>query len=126
MKKMISLWGPVIIFAVLVFLLSSMPFPLKKAPFPFFDKVAHVSEYAIFATLLFRALSGTWSGVNFLLLVLFTVVITLGYGVSDEFHQSFVPTRTSDIKDVAADGFGAIMAMTAVFIKRKVFRRVSD
>ena len=36
-------------------------------------------------------------------------VIVLGtlYGVSDEIHQSFVPPRTPDILDVAADSAGA-------------------
>lgn len=120
-KKIISLWGPVLIFAVLVFLLSSLSDPIEKPPFRFFDKVAHTLEYAIFATLLYRALNGTLKGRDFFWVALLTVVITIGYGMSDEFHQAFVPARRSEVKDLAADGFGALLAMTAVYIKRKVF-----
>jgi VanZ family protein len=123
MKRFISLWGPVVFFAGLVFVMSSMSSPIDEPPFPLFDKAAHITEYTVFAMLLFRALQGTWSGINFFWLAFITVMITLTYGASDEFHQSFVVTRTSDIKDWAADGIGAIAAMTAVFIKRRVFRR---
>ena len=123
MKRFISLWGPVVFFAGLVFIMSSMSSPIDENPFPLFDKVAHITEYTVFAMLLFRALQGTWSGINFFWLAFITVMITLTYGASDEFHQSFVVSRTSDIKDWAADGIGAIMAMIAIFIKRRVFRR---
>lgn len=122
MKKFISLWGPVIVFAALMFILSSMSFSLEKDPFPLFDKAAHVSEYGLFAILLYRAMSGSLNGIDFLWVAFLTVIITIGYGMSDEFHQSFVPTRIPDVKDLVADGVGAIVAMTAVFVKRKVFR----
>jgi len=42
-------------------------------------------------------------------------VITVLYGVSDEFHQSFVPGRTPDVADVAADAAGAALALTAAW-----------
>ena len=121
MKRFIFLWSPVIIFAGLVFIVSSMSMPGKEAPFPLFDKAAHVSEYALFSILLFRALNGSLRGSSFLFLSIITIVITLAYGISDEFHQSFVPSRSSDIKDLAADGIGALLAMTSVFIKRRIF-----
>ncbi len=104
-----------------MFILSSISFSLKEDPFPLYDKVAHVSEYALFAILLYRALNGTLNGIDFLWVAIITVIITLGYGMSDEFHQSFVPTRIPDVKDLAADGFGAVVAMTGVFIKRKIW-----
>lgn len=122
MKRFVSLWGPVILFAGLVFIMSSISSPVDVDPFPNFDKVAHITEYAVFAMLLFRALQGTWSSINFFWLAFITVMITLTYGASDEFHQSFVAARTSDIKDWAADGIGAMMAMTVIFIKKWVFR----
>lgn len=108
-------------FACLVFIGSSISHPIDKDPFPFFDKVAHISEYGLFALLLFRALNGTLTKTSFLLLALFTVIITVGYGASDEFHQVFVPGRTSDVKDLFADGLGSVMAMTVIFIKRRLF-----
>ena len=120
MKRFIYLWGPVILFAALIFTMSSMSFSMEKDPFPLFDKAAHVLEYSAFAILLFRALNGTLNGINFFWVSLLTIIITLSYGMSDEFHQSFVPSRMSDIKDLVADGAGAILAITAIFIKRKI------
>ncbi|HEY4619878.1 MAG TPA: VanZ family protein [Nitrospirota bacterium] len=45
--------------------------------------------------------------------------------MSDEFHQSFVPARDSDVKDIAADGIGAMAAMTIVYIRRRFLSRLS-
>ncbi|MBI5194273.1 MAG: VanZ family protein [Nitrospirae bacterium] len=121
MKRFIFLWGPVIFFAGLVFTVSSMSHPIDKDPFRYFDKVAHISEYGLFALLLFRALNGTLHRKSFILLAVVTILIILGYGISDEIHQYFVPARQSDIKDVIADGIGATLAMMTVFIKRRIF-----
>lgn len=120
MKKIIYLWGPVIVFAGLMFIMSSLSFSLEEEPFALFDKFVHVSEYGLFAILLFRALSGSLNGMGFISIALLTVIITLGYGMSDEFHQSFVPSRMPEVMDLVADGFGAVVAMTGVFIKKKV------
>ena len=43
---------------------------------------------------------------RFLLLLL--IVFCIVYGISDEIHQIFVPSRSSDIFDVIADSIGSI------------------
>lgn len=43
------------------------------------------------------------------------------YGISDEFHQSFVPYRTPDIRDVLVDAIGAVIGIwIATLISRWV------
>jgi len=92
----------------LIFFLSSQPVP----PIPFAslgaDKLLHTIVYAILAFLLFRSLflDGvmTWKRV-----LLVTALVTL-YGVTDEFHQSFVPGRQVSGWDVLADGLGGAIA----------------
>lgn len=123
LRKVIYWWGPVIAFAFLIFIISSLTISLEKDPFPLFDKVAHVSEYAIFAMLVFRALSGTLRRTDFLCIALLTVIISVGYGLGDELHQYFVPVRHADARDILADGLGAVVAVTAMFFKRKVLNR---
>ncbi|HHB76440.1 MAG TPA: VanZ family protein, partial [Desulfobulbus sp.] len=44
------------------------------------------------------------------------VIFCLLYGVSDEWHQSFVPGRTPDILDIAADTFGAAVMVLLWFL----------
>lgn len=67
-------------------------------------KFGHVSEYAILALLVLRALdssrgerrAGGW-----------TIAICAAYAATDEFHQSFVVSRTAAGSDVLLDTVGA-------------------
>jgi len=74
-------------------------------------KLAHVSEYAILAVLLYRACVHTaLKGRRALsagLVLLFCAV----YAATDEFHQSFVPSRTASLRDVMIDICGAMLAV---------------
>jgi VanZ family protein len=70
-------------------------------------KLGHLTEYAILAALLWRALRATalrelWKP------AVITLVIAAIYAALDEFHQSFVPTRTASENDVMIDIGGAI------------------
>ena len=76
-------------------------------------KLGHVTEYAILATLLWRALrAGTT--LNLRVWVLFAVVWTACamFAATDEFHQAFVPSRTSSFQDVIIDICGALIGLT--------------
>ena len=42
------------------------------------------------------------------------VLIAVAYGVTDEWHQSFVPNRHADPRDLAADAIGACAAAASV------------
>jgi len=75
-------------------------------------KMAHVSEYAVLALLIFRALVNTTRRARFAGAVLITLLISGAFAASDEFHQSFVPSRTSSVRDVMIDITGAILGMT--------------
>jgi VanZ family protein len=73
-------------------------------------KLGHVTEYFILGILLFRAfrrgskesLRWRWVFYSFLFVML--------YAASDEFHQSFVSTRTASLFDVGIDTLGGILA----------------
>src|ERR1700716_1287813 len=65
-------------------------------------KLGHLTEYAILAALLWRAvragsLRQLWKP------AVIALVIAGGYAALDEFHQSFVPTRTASGNDVMID-----------------------
>ncbi len=42
--------------------------------------------------------------------LLLAILASIGYGLSDEIHQAFVPTREADVWDVLADSLGACLA----------------
>ena len=74
-------------------------------------KLGHVANYFVLGFLLFRAFRGgskefripRWAFSSFFVLVL--------YAASDEFHQSFVSTRTASPYDVGIDILGGITAL---------------
>jgi VanZ family protein len=69
-------------------------------------KAAHVVEYFLFSLLLFRVIRGKGRGWQ-LRWAIWALAIAAGYAAFDEFHQSFVPSRTSSALDAAIDTFGA-------------------
>jgi|SRR5659263_54470 len=70
------------------------------------DKAAHMIEYSIFGLLLYLTLKNSPYPSFRDHAMLFAIVIGILYGMSDEFHQSFVPGRSANIPDLAADALG--------------------
>lgn len=107
---------PALLWMGLIFIASSIP----SQRFPDlglfrYDKLIHLVIYGVLGFLLHRALSrqarfptlARWSGV-------WTVVLCVLYGVSDEFHQSFVPGRDMSVYDLIANTVGALLSMAIV------------
>ena len=85
-------------------------------------KAGHLSEYAILALLLLRAIRASrrltpdmwsWKTAGLALLV------AAAYAATDEYHQSFVAARTASLTDVLIDTTGALMAVGLAFLFRK-------
>jgi VanZ family protein len=93
----------------LIFVLSAQStFPLPRMVWDdLYDIAGHLGVYGVLAVLLQWALAGT--GVR--RPGLWAFVLAVLYGISDEFHQSFVPGRHPDIFDVATDAVGAWAAL---------------
>jgi VanZ family protein len=77
----------------------------------FIRKAAHVSEYAILAVLLYRAFVHTVFQSRSALSAGIVLLSCAAYAASDEFHQSFVPSRTASLRDVMIDLCGATFAV---------------
>ena len=105
-KKRFISWGAVFVYALLIFYLSSLEQP-PAVGVSNFDKVLHAFEYCIFSILIFRALLVTnKNGVKNRIIFLAVLFSTL-YGLSDEVHQYFVPTRQMSGIDLLFDFFGS-------------------
>ncbi len=72
-------------------------------------KTGHVSEYAVLAALLFRAFRATRPLDG--RIRLWAWLAAVAYAASDEWHQSFTPSRTATPKDVAWDAAGALLGV---------------
>lgn len=54
---------------------------------------------------------------------LYTIVTGIVYSMTDEFHQKFVPGRTSSMKDVGIDSLGVITGVVIFILIIYVLRR---
>jgi VanZ family protein len=68
------------------------------------DKIVHFSVYGLLATLVCRLSSG-WKA------ALAALLTVSAFGVTDEWHQSFVPGRSTEVADWVADTSGAALAI---------------
>ncbi|MDD5578874.1 MAG: VanZ family protein [Methylobacter sp.] len=103
------------LYCLLIYWLSdqpSLPIPML---FPYQDKIHHAAAYFIMGLLAWRSFKHVLNSP--ILLALSVIIFCSLYGVSDEWHQSFVEGRTSDIADWVADTGGAGLA---IFLMQKL------
>lgn len=100
----------------LIFYFSSQPTLEKLDPVNLLDhdKLIHMGAYFALAASLWYPFKGK------IMCIPLTLTISLLYGISDEYHQSFVPGRSCDIWDFFADTCGAVLFIATTFIIRRI------
>lgn len=97
-------------YCVMLFWLSSTASPVHLKPmFPGEDKLVHAVLYGGLALVVSMGLRRRGRPVSTLVQFWGPVAFAFLYGISDEFHQRFVPGRTADVWDACADGAGALV-----------------
>jgi VanZ family protein len=120
-SRRLWLWLPVVVYAAAIFLVSSMPNP--SMPDGVSDKSGHGAAYCGLGLVVLRALAaGEWAGIT-ARTSLAALALTTAFGASDELHQLFVPGRSADVHDVAADATGAAAGVTAAWLTAALIRR---
>jgi VanZ like family len=98
---------------LLIFLLSSQSSLPTIRLFSGTDLLVHAVFYGVLCVLLARSLAPsrvtTWKRV-----LLLTILVT-AYGITDEYHQRFVPGRHASMWDILADGLGGFLAASMLF-----------
>ena len=139
-------WWPAMLWAASIFVFStglfsaantaSIIFPILSWLFPraseaaldaahfYIRKSAHLSEYFLLSLLVLRGFRAgrpgwCWSW------ALATLAVVAAYASLDEFHQSFVPSRTASIYDVMIDVAGATLALAAAALWAACKPRIS-
>jgi len=89
--------------------------PETLATIQFFTrKLAHFTEYAILGFLAARAFRSSPRAAIYTRWFLICVTIVVVYALLDEYHQSFVPSRTASIFDSLIDMSGGLTALLVV------------
>ena len=113
--------GPALIMTI-IFLLSHQPRVMDGLPpITGLDKLLHFAAYFVLAMSWIIAFSKN----NISNLNLKTGILSLLYAFSDEFHQTFVPTRAFEVLDLVADGVGIFLALKfSHLVQRKLQAQV--
>lgn len=110
--RLASLWVPVVLYMAAIFYIQSLSSP--PSPPGVNDKVEHLVGYGLLGLLAARATAGGLGNRLSLAAALLAVALTSGYGITDEFHQGFVPQRTRDVLDWYADTVGGLLGASSV------------
>jgi VanZ family protein len=115
---------PAILYAILVFWLSSIPKDELPEMMIFrFDKLLHLAEYTVFGILLMLAYSTSQSRRVTERASLFALTTGILYGGTDELHQLLVPGRYASVFDLIADAIGISLGIY-LFSRLNIFRKL--
>jgi VanZ family protein len=98
---------------------TSIPSTLVSLPSQqgYLDKVVHFALYAVLAFLLARhgfGIAGRWTATAL------AVIVASAFGVVDEWHQQYIPGRSTEYADWQADTLGAAVGSLAYgFLSRR-------
>ena len=107
--RFVKLWLPVLLCMGIIFIASSIPGNKIPPLFVFQDIAFHFMVYLILAWFFSRALKNTYSNISTTKIIFFSIMFGVIYGLSDEFHQTFVLGRTVSGFDVFIDSLGSII-----------------
>jgi VanZ family protein len=139
-REFLRNWFPVFLWALLIFFFSTDLFssantagafePILQQLFPqltadhierihaVFRKLGHFTEYFVLGGLLWRALRSQDAARTRARRFVLSLAITVIYAVSDEWHQSLVPSRTASVIDVLIDTIGGLCGIWSFKLRK--------
>ncbi|MGI6657306.1 MAG: VanZ family protein [Desulfobulbus sp.] len=122
MARRPGLWRavPLVVVMGTLFFLSHQPGTSLPQELNRFDKLLHLLAYAVLGLSFLFALAPPWRRQHPWAAGGWTIFFCLAYGVSDEFHQMFVPGRCAGVDDLVADVAGGLVAVCLWRLGRRV------
>ena len=117
MRKKILIWGPVVVWLVLMITATSIPNLRTLPEYPNADQIFHLVVYLVLAVLAARAVfmmgyrhKGLWA-----------VLLVLGLAAIDEYHEILIPGRTASFLDFSMNvaGFIAGTGLSKLWFKNE-------
>lgn len=117
----LKFWRPTLLWMLFIFLLSSVPGrDIPKIQIPHLDKVFHFIEYSVLGVLMVRSLVRTRPGVPIPGSAVLAAVLVILFAFSDEWHQTFIPGRSSEWGDIGVDAVAAVLGICFFLIVRSL------
>lgn len=120
-KRIVVYWLPPLVWMGLIYFLSSFH-KLQASPVSWQDfvirKTAHFLEFAVLFVLYNRGLAKSTQLTRRKGLFL-SLILTIGYAMTDEFHQTMVLGRTGKPFDILIDSLGALAGF--LFVVKLVY-----
>lgn len=113
--KFLKFWFPVALYSGIIFFVSSLSSVKNPLEIEHFDKIIHVLEYMPFGFLLTRAFFNTNRRLSQKTLLVYVILTSFLYGLSDEYHQFFVEGRDATVIDALADTIGGMLGVYIYF-----------
>lgn len=127
-RSAVSIWAPVILWAGVIFALSSIcasdvhRLNIFHIPSEYLHRIGHFIEYAFLAALLVRALLYSDAGMSPIRIYVVAMVALILFAGADEWHQTFVPGRRGRASDVLYD----ILCVTIGIVSYYWYKRITD
>jgi VanZ family protein len=106
-----------------IFYLSHTPGDNLPSSIAGMDKICHAGAYGVLAFTCIFALQPSIAGKSFLAPGIGIILFCFLYGVSDEFHQSFIPGRSPEWQDLVADAVGSTLVVLVWWLLLRRSRR---
>ncbi len=112
----------VVAWAGVIFAFSSLSEPPGAQGGEWRSQAGHLSFFAVLAWLTMRFATVRWPRANPVTLLAACWAFAVLYGVSDEWHQSFVPGRDAAFLDIVFDAAGAAIGVAVLPIGAWIMR----
>ncbi len=116
-KNVVRFFIPQISESDLLSIVSAMQFIVRKT--------AHFAFYAILGILSFIHIS-TYKSLPIKAWFFLSLVVSMLYSASDEYHQTFVAGRSGELRDILIDTLGALTGIIFALIIYKIHRAIKN
>ena len=117
-------WIPALSLAITIFVLSSIPDfgVLERSFLTQHDKITHLIVYGLLAWWVLWGWGKGMRGRPGIRRLIVAVAAVAVYGISDEFHQTFIPGRLACVEDWLADMVGGALGSAAFAVVSRGMR----
>jgi len=127
LKKIFVNWAPVVATMILIFILSSRQRVTVSESFTInflFFKSLHIIEYAFLNLLIIRGVYKSTKKWRIKKIIFLSSTLSLLYAISDEVHQTYVPTRNGTVIDVFIDSIGIFFSSYYTYLYLHIFKKL--